>query len=122
MLYMSASQHDARVVELSHSQRGISFWWNHVVQRASDMSSAGVSILIQRVIDDLILEADHVILALGRPVSPAIFERKIHQVFEPPFPSAMQEDVILDTVLQSAISSGRDAPVEDQFKVAKCIF
>ena len=81
----------------------------------------GAGIRIEGVVQDLVFEADDVILALaGRSWRRSVSE-KFTWSSNRRFPSVAQEDVILDAILQAAVASARDSPIEGQFEISESL-
>src|SRR5882724_7739309 len=87
------------------------------------MLAVAFRIAVRCVVGNLIFKADYVILAFPWPLADAFTEGPLDALFEGFISSVAfmrsDEQMVLDPVLDPAISTGRDAPVEHQLKIAK---
>src|SRR5436853_575635 len=82
-------------------------------------SRARVGVLL--VIQDLVFEADHILLAFRRAVLTLVLERCIGTVFElGAWPGRVQQkSPILNAIFHTAVAAGSDLPVEHQLKISE---
>src|SRR5579871_2474851 len=121
MLGVIAAHYDARLVELADRLRCVAFGRDHVIKGARGVAEAGAGIGIALVIENLVLEADDVVLSAGGAIRAAVAQGEVDEILKAADSSTAQEDVVLDTVFDSAVAARRDAPFEGQLEIAEGI-
>src|SRR5712675_1393909 len=83
---------------------------DHVIKSPSGVGRTALGVRVRRVVGYLILESDHIVIALLRAPVCAMLERTLHARFESFVRLPRQyEQVILNTILHAAVPGARDA-------------
>ena len=107
------------MVEIADRPGGVARGREDVVERACLMVCAVARVRVAGVVEELIFQADYVVLPAGGTSHGQVLERCVDLVLEFGRLRGAQEQVVLNAVLDAAVAARRDLPIEGELEIAE---